>query len=139
MPATTRQQANAAATSTSAPAAPPTSSLFPIFIEHSLLPSLLSRLCCAPIDAVTLGPFVFGRSAMSQRVRNHERIHWLQWRECLFIFFPLLYALSWAFQFCRHRDVGTSYRHNMFEQEAYSHERNAAYARTRRPFAWMYR
>ena len=104
-----------------------------------MLPSLLSRLCCAPIDAVTLGPFVFGRFAMSQRVRNHERIHWLQWRECLFIFFPLLYALSWAFQFCRHRDVGTSYRHNMFEQEAYSHERNAAYARNRRPFAWMYR
>ena len=76
---------------------------------------------------------------MSQRVRNHERIRWLQWRECLFIFFPLLYALSWVFQFCRHRDVGTAYRHNMFEQEAYSHERNAAYARTRRPFAWMYR
>ncbi len=72
----------------------------------------------------------------TQLVR-HEKIHFLQQVEMLFIFHWLLYA----FFYLRSRFSGhghyVAYRYNPFEMEAYDNERQSDYLRKRRLFAWV--
>ena len=40
---------------------------------------------------------------------NHEAIHSAQWKELLYIFYPLAYILGWIF-------AGCNYKKNVFEK-----------------------
>lgn len=68
---------------------------------------------------------------------RHEKIHFLQQIELLFIFHWLLYA--WFYVIARSKGHGhyASYRHNPFELEAYAKECDVNYLKTRKLFAWI--
>lgn len=68
-----------------------------------------------------------------QKLRNHESIHTAQMRELLYIGFYILYFLEWVWEIVI--PPKGAYRWISFEQEAYLHEDNDEYLKTRKPFA----
>ncbi len=67
---------------------------------------------------------------------RHEKIHFLQQLELLFIFHWILYAYFYLLSRYRGHGHYHAYRYNPFELEAYSNEHDVDYLRKRRPFAW---
>lgn len=68
---------------------------------------------------------------------NHERIHTLQQREMLFVFFYLWYGVEFLVRLCLCKgDPMRAYYSIGFEREAYGHERDLSYCRWRRWYAW---
>ena len=67
---------------------------------------------------------------------NHEKIHIAQQRELLYLPFLLLYAAHylWLRRKMSHK---VAYRHIVFEKEAYDHEYNLSYDKSRKRFAWL--
>lgn len=61
---------------------------------------------------------------------NHEAIHTAQWKECLYIFYPLIYLIGYIIK-------GFEYRDNPLEKEAYDNQDNLEYLKTRKLFAWL--
>lgn len=68
------------------------------------------------------------------RTINHEAIHTAQMREILYIFFYLWYFLEWLF---RLRRKTSAYRRIGFEREAYHHEHDLEYLKSRKPYQWI--
>ena len=67
---------------------------------------------------------------------NHEEIHLRQERELLYIFFYLIYLLEYLFNLIRYKgDTQVAYAMISFEREAYAHEREPRYLRSRRPYS----
>lgn len=110
---------------------------FPIFVEESRVPVWLSRLSPIEIGAISLGLFVFARGKLSEQTKRHEAIHYCQWRELGFIFFPLLYGLYYLRGYWRFRDGENAYLDNPFEGEAYACESQEGYLDRRLPFSWL--
>ena len=108
----------------------------PWFIENSRVPRWLSGLAPIRIGAVSLCGFVFSRGKMSERVRRHEAIHWVQQRELLLLGFFLIYPISWLYHLIRLRDGAAAYRAIPFEVEAYAHEDEPGYLERRPRYAW---
>ena len=67
---------------------------------------------------------------------NHERIHYEQEKELLFVGFYLLYLVFFLIGIIRYRHWDTAYRRISFEREAYKHQGNLHYIRSRRHYAW---
>jgi hypothetical protein len=69
---------------------------------------------------------------------RHEKIHFLQQVEMLFVFHWLLYAFFYLLS--RYKGYGhfIAYRYNPFELEAYAYEHDENYLKSRRSFAWIY-
>lgn len=75
---------------------------------------------------------------LSRVVINHERIHFVQQRELLWLPFLLWYALEFLYRLYQYRDWHEAYRNISFEREAYAHEGNLAYrCWDRQPYAWV--
>ncbi len=74
---------------------------------------------------------------LSKRIINHETIHSIQWRECLYVFFFPIYVCSFLFQLLKHWKWHTAYRNVCFEREAYSHQDEDDYLSRRKRFAWI--
>jgi hypothetical protein len=110
---------------------------FPIFIENSTLPVILSRVSPINIWAINLGLFVFCREELNERTKNHETIHYKQTIELLFIGFWLLYFIFWVIGLCRYRDGAVAYKTIPFELEAYSNEENLSYLSHRKLYSWV--
>lgn len=70
------------------------------------------------------------------RLIRHERIHFLQQLELLFIFHWLLYGIFYMFLRIKGQRHYIAYRFNPFEQEAYEHDNDLVYPLTRRFFQW---
>ena len=68
---------------------------------------------------------------------RHEKIHFLQQIEMLFIFHWVLYAFFYIVARSKGHGHYAAYRHNPFELEAYTHESDASYLKTRKVFAWV--
>lgn len=68
---------------------------------------------------------------------NHERIHLRQQLELLLIFFYLWYSIEFLFRLVQYRNRNQAYRNISFEREAYQHEDNSDYLRTRRLFRFL--
>ncbi|MBR9756638.1 MAG: hypothetical protein GYB39_01025 [Algicola sp.] len=64
---------------------------------------------------------------------NHERIHLRQQLEFLVVFFYLWYGVEFLYRLIIHKNRRLAYRHISFEREAYTHENDLDYLRTR-PF-----
>lgn len=110
---------------------------FPIFFENSRVPVWLSKLAPIEIFAITIGPFVFCRDAIPDETKNHESIHWEQYKETLFIGFFLLYPVSYLINIAKGYNLADSYRNIWFEKEAYLNAKNLDYLSTRKRFAWF--
>ena len=71
-----------------------------------------------------------------EQLMNHEKIHFRQQVELLFIIHWILYA--WYYLFFRLQGHGHhhAYLNNPFEREAYENEHNTEYLVNRPRFAW---
>ncbi|MCK7588991.1 hypothetical protein M0G43_00235 [Subsaxibacter sp. CAU 1640] len=63
---------------------------------------------------------------------NHERIHLRQQLELLLLPFFVWYILEFLVRFLKHRQWAVAYRSISFEREAYSHESNEGFLKSRR-------
>lgn len=75
------------------------------------------------------------RTSLSQKYRNHERIHFRQQLELLLIGFYLLYALEFLMNYLKLNDWTAAYRNISFEREAFTNESNLKYLKNRKCFA----
>jgi hypothetical protein len=67
---------------------------------------------------------------------RHEKIHFWQQVEMLFIFHWLFYAFFYLVGRMNGQCHYIAYRYNPFEIEAFSNDRDEKYLQKRRPFAW---
>ncbi len=71
-----------------------------------------------------------------ERLIRHERIHYRQQTELLFVFHWLLYGLFYLISRIKGQRHYIAYRYNPFEIEAYQHDTDASYLNRRRHYAW---
>lgn len=111
---------------------------FPIFIENSKIPVWLSKVSPININAITLGPIVLSRSTLSERVKRHETIHFMQYKELFFIGFLLIYLFDYLYAAIIKRKGFSreSYLSIRFEQEAYDNDHDIDYLKRRKKFRW---
>ena len=64
---------------------------------------------------------------------NHESIHTAQMKEMLYVFFYIAYLIEWLVRFII--NPRTAYYNISFEREAYQHEKDMDYLKTRKHFA----
>lgn len=67
---------------------------------------------------------------------RHEKIHFWQQVEMLFVFHWLFYGLFYLMGRANGQCHYIAYRYNPFEIEAFNHDPDEQYLETRRPFAW---
>lgn len=86
---------------------------------------------------INLFGIIFTKSKTFSKIENwpindyiHEYIHTLQWKECLWIFYPIIYFIGFIYG-------GFSYRKNPLEKEAYNNENNENYLKERKLFNWI--
>jgi hypothetical protein len=68
---------------------------------------------------------------------RHEKIHFLQQVELLFVFHWVLYAYFYIVARAKGHGHYAAYRNNPFEIEAYNNERDVNYLKSRKFFAWI--
>jgi hypothetical protein len=72
-----------------------------------------------------------------QRLILHEKIHFRQQLELLFIFHWLMYGTFYLISRLKGQRHYIAYRFNPFEIEAYQHDSDEHYLSRRKPFAWI--
>lgn len=82
--------------------------------------------------------FVRRPYTMSKIDINHEQIHTKQMKELLYIFFYIWYFIEWIVLLFKYGDSHKAYRNIRFEKEAFTHENNLDYLRTRKHFNYLY-
>ena len=70
------------------------------------------------------------------RLVRHEKIHFWQQVEMLFIFHWIFYGLFYLVGRMKGHCHYVAYRYNPFELEAFTNDAQVDYLETRRPFAW---
>lgn len=78
--------------------------------------------------------FVREGCTMTDTDYNHEAIHTAQMKELLYVPFYLLYMLEWLWHLARLCVTKAAYRAISFEREAYVHQSDADYLKTRKKF-----
>lgn len=68
---------------------------------------------------------------------NHERIHFRQQREMLWLPFFVWYFTEFLIRYIKLGDWDKAYRAISFEQEAFACEDSLAYRAWRKPYAWV--
>lgn len=71
------------------------------------------------------------------RLVRHEKIHFLQQVEMLFVFHWIFYAFYYLLARAKGHGHYVAYRNNPFELEAYDNESNVTYLKKRKLFAWV--
>lgn len=74
------------------------------------------------------------RCRMTGTDLNHEAIHTAQMCELLYVPFYVLYVLEWLWLLPKYRKRHEAYRHISFEREAYAHQAEPDYLKTRPKF-----
>ncbi len=100
-----------------------------------VLPVLFSKR----FAGMALWPFILVKSKRTKADRvfiNHERIHLRQQLELLVIAFYLWYAIEYLLRLWQYKDRHIAYRNISFEREAYAHEKELTYLKSR-PF-WQF-
>jgi len=110
--------------------------MFPIFVENSRVPILLSRLAPIDIGAITLGPLVLSRGEITETTRTHEKIHWQQYKECLIVGFVILYFAFYIINRIKGMKGPEAYANIPFEREAYDNQDDPSYPEVRPVFGW---
>lgn len=81
--------------------------------------------------------FIWKPTRDEERLVRHEKIHFLQQVEMLFVFHWLLYLSFYLVSRARGYGHYAAYRHNPFEIEAYDNEHHTDYLTSRKYFAWL--
>lgn len=110
--------------------------LRPFIFENSRIPAWLSKISPINVEALSFGWFVFCKGEASERLRQHETIHFFQQLELLFVFQWILYGLFSCYGRLKHGSWVKAYYRNPFEREAYSHESDSEYFQNRSLWAW---
>ena len=108
----------------------------PKYIENSRVPVWLSYLSPIDIWAISLGPFVWCRGVLDDKMKRHETIHYQQQLELLFVGQWILYVVFWLWNLALYRNGAIGYMNNPFELEAYANDDNEDYLLTRKRYAW---
>jgi hypothetical protein len=82
--------------------------------------------------------FIWIRRHTSDETRlvRHEKIHFWQQVEMLFVFHWILYGFFYLLGRMKGHCHYVAYRHNPFELEAFTNDPDAKYLENRRMFAW---
>lgn len=91
--------------------------------------------------AMALYPFVFFRRKADRSdsvLVNHERIHLRQQAELLVLPFYLIYVIHYLYNLISTLNHDLAYRRIVFEQEAYTHQADPQYLKSRKMFAFIY-
>lgn len=67
---------------------------------------------------------------------NHELIHTVQMKEMLYLFFYIWYITEWLIKLIKYKSGHTAYLNISFEREAYTHQNDLDYLKTRRLWTW---
>ncbi|HEY0261504.1 MAG TPA: hypothetical protein VGB95_00645 [Chitinophagales bacterium] len=97
-------------------------------------------LSCLPVSGLAIFPFIIVKHRdlkNNQRLVYHERIHFAQQKELLFVFFFALYLLNYLGNLLRFRNHEKAYREICFEREAYENDTLRHYLRNRKLFAFL--
>lgn len=84
---------------------------------------------------MVIWPFIFVRDKTIQInpiLLNHEKIHFRQQIEMLWIFFFIWYATEFIIHLIRFRNWDKAYRSISFEKEVYTHETDLDYMKNRK-------
>lgn len=81
--------------------------------------------------------WIMRQSHDQRQLVRHEKIHFWQQVEMLFIFHWVFYALFYLAGRLGGQCHYIAYRYNPFELEAYNHDPETDYLRRRPPFAWV--
>ena len=85
-------------------------------------------------------PFIiskYKKDDLGEIVVNHERIHFRQQLELLFVFFFLWYTIEYLVRWIKLGNRFEAYRAISFEKEAYKFESDFQYLERRSWFAWL--
>lgn len=77
------------------------------------------------------------REDLGEIVVNHEKIHFRQQIEMLFIFFYLWYLVEYLIRWMGGQSKEKAYRGISFEREAYQFQENKDYLKTRKLYSWV--
>ncbi|WP_179335740.1 hypothetical protein [Winogradskyella costae] len=83
---------------------------------------------------ITIFPFVFLKTENLKRntvLVNHEKIHLRQQVELFILPFYMMYTIEFLCRFIQYRKWDLAYRNISFEREAYSHEKDLSYLKSR--------
>jgi len=88
------------------------------------------------VYAITLYPFIIAKEPLPIIIYNHEKIHLVQQRELWVVGFYFLYVWYWLKARVKGLNGADAYYAIPFEKEAYAHQNNLKYLKTRKPQAW---
>ena len=108
----------------------------PIIIEDSKIPSYISKILGLNVIAISFAIWIISETRLSQKVKRHELIHYLQQKELYFIGQWVMYAYFYIKGLIKYRSRDMAYRRNPFEQEAYAHQSEISYFQKRKKYAW---
>lgn len=83
--------------------------------------------------------FVRGESNINEKTINHESIHTAQMKELGYIGFYILYLMEFLYKLIVLRQAHAAYKNISFEVEAYKHEDDMNYLKTRKPYAMWHK
>lgn len=101
-----------------------------IWIKNKLFPF-------GTYTAINICGIVFYKNYISDRIKNHERIHTKQMLETLFIGFYFWYGIEYLIVRFAHKKQNDSYHDVSFEEEAHNNDRNLNYLKERKHYAWF--
>ena len=89
--------------------------------------------------AITIGPFVITKPNTVLNIIDlqHEDIHWAQEKEMLILPFFIWYVIEFLIRLVIYRNWDKAYKNILFEQEAYAHQEDPDYIKTRKLYAWI--
>lgn len=93
-----------------------------------------------PYSGMAVFPFIVIKHPdlkLNETLVRHERIHFAQQKELLFIGFFLLYLLHYIWNILRYRNHAQAYREIVFEREAYQNDNQPNYLQKRKWLAWL--
>jgi len=88
------------------------------------------------VYAITLYPFIIAKEPLPVTTYNHEKIHLVQQRELWVVGFYILYVWYWLKARVKGLNGANAYYAIPFEKEAYTHQNNLKYLKSRKPHAW---
>jgi hypothetical protein len=92
------------------------------------------------VTAMAYWPFILFRHLNYHNIyeiENHELIHHQQQKELLVVPFYLIYFLHFLFSIIRFLNYKKAYYNVCFEKEAYAHEKDFNYLKSRKWGAWF--
>ena len=87
--------------------------------------------------AINICEIEYYKEQLSDKTKNHERIHTRQMLETLFIGFYLWYGIEYLIVRFFHKKQNDTYHDVSFEEEAHNNDANLNYLKERKWYAWF--